>query len=47
VGRSGGGELPAGAKNPFAPESFNLTEQARLYKSDPELYARLKAAARR
>ena len=47
VGRSGGGELPAGAKNPFAPESFNLTEQARLYKSDPELYARLKAAARK
>ena len=47
VGRAGGGELPAGTKNPFAPESFNLTEQARIYKTDPELYARLKAAARR
>ncbi len=47
VGRAGGGELPAGTKNPFAPESFNLTEQARIYKTDPELYARLKAAARK
>jgi len=46
VGRSSG-ELPAGTKNPFARESFNLTEQARIYKTDPELYARLKAAASR
>lgn len=46
VGRSTG-ELPAGTKNPFARESFNLTEQARIYKTDPELYARLKAAASR
>jgi hypothetical protein len=46
VGRSSG-ELPAGTKNPFARDSFNLTEQARIYKTDPELYARLKAAASR
>ena len=35
--------LPTGAKNPFAPESFNLTEQARLYKTDRDLYDRFKA----
>lgn len=46
VGRSTG-ELPAGTKNPFSREHFNLTEQARIYKTDPELYARLKAAANR
>lgn len=45
VGRMGGGEIPAGTKNPFSKEHFNLTEQARIYKTDPDLYARLKAAA--
>lgn len=46
VGRSTGvGELPAGSKNPFSREHYNLTEQARIYKTDPDLYARLKAAA--
>lgn len=40
-------ELPAGSKNPFSREHYNLTEQARIYKTDPELYARLKAAASR
>lgn len=35
--------LPPGVKNPFAPESFNLTEQARLYKTDRDLYDRFKA----
>lgn len=44
VGRSSA-ELPAGSKNPFTREHYNLTEQARIYKTDPELYARLKAAA--
>lgn len=44
VGRSSA-ELPAGSKNPFSREHYNLTEQARIYKTDPELYARLKAAA--
>jgi hypothetical protein len=46
VGRSGG-EIPAGTKNPFSREHFNLTEQARIYKTDPDLYARLKASANR
>jgi hypothetical protein len=46
VGRSAGGDIPAGITNPFAPESFNLTEQARLFRTDPELYQKLKAAAR-
>jgi hypothetical protein len=46
VGRSGGGDIPAGVVNPFHPDSFNLTEQARLFRTDPELYQKLKAAAR-
>jgi myosin heavy subunit len=36
---------PANVKNPFSKEHFNLTEQARLYKEDPELYRQLKAQA--
>lgn len=32
-------------KNPFSKEHFNLTEQARLYQEDPELYKQLKAQA--
>ena len=32
-------------KNPFKKETWNLTEQMRLLKSDPNLAARLKAAA--
>ena len=47
VGRSSGGDIPPGTKNPFSREHFNLTEQARIFKADPELYARLKAAASR
>ena len=35
--------LPTGVKNPFAPESFNLTEQARLFRTDRDLYDRFKA----
>lgn len=35
--------LPAGVKNPFSKDSFNLTEQARLYKTDRDLYDRFKA----
>jgi hypothetical protein len=46
IGRSSG-EIPAGIKNPFAPESFNLTEQSRLYRTDRDLYERLKTAAGR
>ena len=39
--------VPAGMKNPFSPDSFNLTEQSRLFKTDRDLYDRLKAAASR
>ena len=46
VGRSAGGDIPAGVTNPFARDSFNLTEQARLFRTDPELYQKLKAAVR-
>lgn len=46
VGRSTG-EIPAGIKNPFAPETFNLTEQSRLYRTDRDMYDRLKTAAGR
>jgi hypothetical protein len=37
----------AGLKNPFTRESFNLTEQARLFKTDRDLYERMKATANR
>lgn len=46
VGRSTG-NIPAGTKNPFAPESFNLTEQSRLFRTDRDLYEKLKVAAGR
>jgi hypothetical protein len=46
VGRSSG-DIPAGIKNPFAPESFNLTEQSRLFRTDRDLYEKLKVAAGR
>lgn len=42
-----GSDMPLGIKNPFAPESFNLTEQSRLFRTDREMYNRLKAAAGR
>ena len=35
-----------GIKNPFKKETFNLTEQSRLYRTDRDLYERLKATAR-
>ena len=47
AGRSSGGEIPAGTKNPFAAESFNITEQMRLYRTDKDLYDRLKNSVRR
>ena len=46
-GRSAGGDIPPGTKNPFAKESYNLTEQSRLYRTDRDMYERLKAAANR
>jgi hypothetical protein len=42
---SGGGGRNRSVKNPFRKESWNLTEQMKLLKSDPALAARLKAAA--
>ena len=47
AGRSTGGDIPPGTKNPFAKESYNLTEQSRLYRTDRDMYERLKAAANR
>jgi hypothetical protein len=43
---SNAGQAPLG-KNPFATETFNLTEQSRLYRTDRDLYDRMKAAAQR
>lgn len=36
---------PAGMKNPFSREHYNLTEQAQLFRTNPALYAQMKAAA--
>src|SRR5690606_24724391 len=36
---------PGGIKNPWSKEHFNLTEQARILRENPELAAQLKAAA--
>ncbi len=41
---SGGGARSSG-KNPFRRETWNLTEQMKLKKSDPQMAARLEAAA--
>ena len=46
-GRNVGGDIPPGTKNPFAKETFNLTEQSRLFRTDRDLYERLKDAANR
>ena len=43
----GGGDIPAGTKNPFSPEHYNITEQMRLARTDRDLYERLKVAAGR
>jgi hypothetical protein len=42
-GGVGGGNRSA--RNPFRKETWNLTEQFKLQKTDPQLAARLKAAA--
>jgi len=47
AGRSYAGDIPAGTKNPFAKETFNLTEQSRLFRTDRDMYERLKTAANR
>lgn len=46
-GGATGGGIPAGMTNPFNRDSFNLTEQARLFKTDRDLYERMKATANR
>ena len=46
-GRNVGGDIPPGTKNPFAKDTFNLTEQSRLFRTDRDLYERLKDAANR
>ena len=45
VGSGSGGAGNRSARNPFRKESWNLTEQMKLQKTDPQLAARLKAAA--
>jgi hypothetical protein len=45
AGSGGGAAGNRSAKNPFRKESWNLTEQMKIQKSDPALAARLKAAA--
>ena len=42
---SGGAANKGSVKNPFAQATWNLTEQMRLQKSDPNLAARLRAVA--
>jgi hypothetical protein len=42
---SGGAASNRSVKNPFRKETWNLTEQMKLQKTDPQLAARLKAAA--
>lgn len=39
------GSSSLGQKNPWSKEHFNLTEQGRIYRENPELAAKLKAAA--
>jgi hypothetical protein len=41
------GAIPSGMSNPFSRETFNLTEQSRLFRTDRDLYERMKAAANR
>jgi len=45
AGSGGGAAGNRSAKNPFRKETWNLTEQMKLQKTDPALAARLKAAA--
>jgi len=41
------GAIPTGMINPFSRDTFNLTEQSRLFRTDRDLYERMKAAANR
>lgn len=42
---NGTNAVPAGIINPFSRDTFNLTEQSRLFRTDRDLYERLKAMA--
>ena len=39
--------IPPGTSNQFSRETFNLTEQSRLFRTDRDMYERMKAAANR
>ena len=41
------GGAPPGTKNPWSKEHFNLTEQGRIIRENPELAAQLQAAAKK
>ncbi len=45
AGNGSGGAGNRSVRNPYRKETWNLTEQMRLMKSDPQLAARLRAAA--
>ena len=45
VGNGSGGAGNRSVKNPFTKANWNLTEQMKLQKTDPQLAARLKASA--
>ena len=45
AGSGSGGAANRSVSNPFRKETWNLTEQMKLHKTDPALAARLKAAA--
>jgi hypothetical protein len=45
LGAGGAGAHGVAGRNPFRRETWNLTEQMKLQKTDPHLAARLKAAA--
>ena len=47
AGRTTSAAVPTGTKNPFEAETFNITEQMRLYRTDKDLYDRLQSAAKR
>jgi len=47
AGRTSSSDVPSGIKNPFASETFNITEQMRLFRTDKDLYDRLQTAAKR
>lgn len=45
VGTRTTGTIPAGMKNPWSRDHFNLTEQGRILRTDPQLADKLKASA--